>query len=573
MLCQSCGNPKDDSEVYEMPPDPSRVASVTDPRMLRQATAGANWRCAFCGSDARALDGSCAQCGATSREGKAVAPRVARGPELAPARRVARSRLVLALAVVVALFACGIVSVVALRARPRSQTVVAPSEPEYRDVEARAASARFEQSVIVERWTIVEKEGFDEQKPKDAMDVRSLGERVHHVDKVQEGTTTETYTETVTVMENETYTEQEQCGQDCTTLPQSCHEECTNNQNGYATCHTVCSGGGQSCSPRFCSVTKTRMVPKPTQVQKTRTVPKMVDVPRMAPFFHWKQWDWQHNRTLTEKGTGYSLRWPDADAIGLNKGLKQGEKERERRTSEYVVDLAAADGTKLTLYPKRAEEYLAYQNATAVLRVHRYAGVELVSGPKPVAAAPDGSAPASQGTRYRVGDHIQYRYSGENTPSPVLLDESIVAQTGNRLEIRVVAKRGAEQREWIQVVTDTPDNQKNNRVDELFEVTGGARRKLENKDNRDLYRLYAWVVFTPDGRATDTKLESKNLVIGSTSYSCQTHRGKNSWHGRALRFVENECADFLWTHGPASYTDERTGHDIWRVEVSSYGGG
>src|SRR4051812_786332 len=62
--CQSCGDPKGADERYEMPGDTRKAATVTDPDLLRKASAGANWRCGFCGSDQRALDGRCGNCGA-----------------------------------------------------------------------------------------------------------------------------------------------------------------------------------------------------------------------------------------------------------------------------------------------------------------------------------------------------------------------------------------------------------------------------------------------------------------------------------------------------------------------------
>src|SRR5262249_27248333 len=122
-------------------------------------------------------------------------------------------------------------------------------------------------------------------------------------------------------------------------------------------------------------------VPKSKQVQKTRTVPNMVDVPKMAPFFQWKQWDWKLDRTLEEKGDGFSVKWPADDRIRLNLELKKGEKERERRQPEYVVDLVGSDGSKLTTYPRTLEDYAAWQNATATLRVQRYGGVQLLGAP------------------------------------------------------------------------------------------------------------------------------------------------------------------------------------------------
>jgi hypothetical protein len=384
LTCQACGNPKDDGEVYEMPPDPSRVASVTDPAMLRQATAGANWRCMYCGSDARAFDGSCAQCGATQAEGHGVARRVAHVPVVA-ARVVKRQTfpvVYLIPVVVIALIGCGVSSLLLRSSNRRYEPVaLVETKPSFRDVEARVSAAHWKRQIAVDRWSIVEKEGFLEQRPADAMNVRSLGERVHHMEQVQRGMKTESYMETVTEMENETYSEQERCGEDCTTLPQSCHEECTNNQNGYASCHTVCSGGGQSCHPRYCSVQKTRMVPKSKQVPRTRQVPNMVDEPRMATAFAWKQWDWAKNRTLEEKGDDFAPRWPDDATVALEQKLGKGERERATRLESYQVEAVATDGTKHNVYPKTEAEFKTWENARLTLRVHSTGFAEVQSGP------------------------------------------------------------------------------------------------------------------------------------------------------------------------------------------------
>lgn len=79
-------------------------------------------------------------------------------------------------------------------------------------------------------------------------------------------------------------------------------------------------------------------------------------------------------------------------------------------------------------------------------------------------------------TRYRKGDYVTYRYAGLFTPEPVELRERVVAQDGNRLTLDITATRGTQQLHWEQIVTDTPDNQRNNVVDALYEYVGGARR-------------------------------------------------------------------------------------------------
>lgn len=362
-----------------MPPDPAQAASVSEPKLLALATAGANWRCRFCGSDARNRDGSCAQCGA----GRGEAERRPAGRRVV-ARRVARgwppAALLLAAAVAVgaAVVMGALVFVLAMR-RPRpSPAAVAPA---YREVLARVERASWEHAVKVERWQVVEREGFAEQKPASAFEVRALGERQHHVDKVPDGTTTETYTDHEPQLVSETYTDREQCGQDCTPRPQTCRETCTNNQNGFATCRTECSGGGQDCRPRYCDVTKTRMVHKTRPVQKTRTVPRYKDVPRMAAWYSWKVWDWATARELEARGEGFDTRWPSADEIALGKDLAQGERERERRRASYSVELVGEDGTRFRVMPRSLDEYTRWQGARGTLRVGSYGDVQLLAGP------------------------------------------------------------------------------------------------------------------------------------------------------------------------------------------------
>jgi hypothetical protein len=67
MQCISCGNPKEKEEKYIVP-DPKTAPTVTDPAMLREAAAGSNRPCKFCGSDERTLNNACRNCGANFNE-------------------------------------------------------------------------------------------------------------------------------------------------------------------------------------------------------------------------------------------------------------------------------------------------------------------------------------------------------------------------------------------------------------------------------------------------------------------------------------------------------------------------
>lgn len=194
-------------------------------------------------------------------------------------------------------------------------------------------------------------------------------------------------------------------------------------------------------------------------------------------------------------------------------------------------------------------------------------GLLLAMGCATAAPAPRKGAPA---TRYRVGDFIVYRYSGAFTAEPVLLREEIVSQEGNRLEIDVTATRGEERRRWIQVVTDTPENQSGNVVDELYEVVGGERKRLDNPGNRELLRLYEWTVLTPDGPATETGSERRTIRLAGKAFDCEVRLGSIPWRGRPLRLETSRCPDLVWTHGPARFWEDGKG-DVWRAEIVELG--
>lgn len=188
--------------------------------------------------------------------------------------------------------------------------------------------------------------------------------------------------------------------------------------------------------------------------------------------------------------------------------------------------------------------------------------------PARTATPPPPGAPA---TRYRVGDFVEYRYRGTFTAAPVVFRETVRAQEGNRLRIDIVVTRGSEERRWVQILTDTPENQRNNVIDALYEWKDGRYVKLGGELMREAFRLYAWTILMPDGRATDVAQRACTQVIAGTSYACRCTTGKNALRGKALRFEDSVCPDFLWTHGPGFFVDAATGEDILRMEVGAAG--
>lgn len=174
-------------------------------------------------------------------------------------------------------------------------------------------------------------------------------------------------------------------------------------------------------------------------------------------------------------------------------------------------------------------------------------------------------------TKYHRGDFVVYQYSGTFSPQPVALREEILSVRGLRLEISVRATRGSEERHWVQIVTDTIENQRSNIVDELYVVEGNGRTRLANRDNADLYRLYDWTYVVPEGKNSDVHLRQETAELGNKPFHCNVESGRNVVKGEAIRYELFECPDFLWQHGRGRFWKEGAGQDIWRVEVVAFG--
>lgn len=372
--CATCGSPKDASESYEMPADPSTAASVTEAALLRMALDGPDWRCAYCGSDQRRADRGCARCGASAVEGAEV-PEPATPPahedpaggETARTQRAwhrpwwVRALLGLAAAALLALGAR------AWTRRPR-------------DLDAQVVARAWRHEVQVERWAVRAREGFAENRPPDALDELPLGPRVHHHEQVLDGYDTQHYTERVLDgYTTEHYSAQVACGQDCTTTAPSCRERCSSNRNGFATCRTVCSGGGQSCRTRYCAESRTRQVPRYRNEPRTRQVPRYRSEPRFAEAYRWRLWAWGPQRTLVRRGTDEAPRWPTDDELGLGRALGEGERERATRVTAYEVSLRDEDAATWRITPATEAEFNTFAPRSPH-RVHREAGRVTIDG-------------------------------------------------------------------------------------------------------------------------------------------------------------------------------------------------
>ncbi|MBI2394543.1 MAG: hypothetical protein HYV09_33545 [Deltaproteobacteria bacterium] len=316
LICGRCGSPKDGSETYEMPDDTSREAAVEDRALLQIATAGENWRCAFCGSDQRALDGSCARCGA-GRAPNAVEPMPPRRTEPSLTRIALQTLLAAAAPFVIVGVPLAIWG--AYKAREERREA-------YAEVEGTVTAIRWSYDGTVERHLPVVREGFAESKPSDATDVKLLGDRVHHHDSVQVGTKTVTYDEKVSDgTTTESTTVREACGQTCTSKAPSCRRVCKSNKNGFATCDDVCTGGGQTCSTKYCDKTVSKQVPRYKTVTKTKVVGVYQQVPRYAPFYVWRQMAWVPFVRASVSGDGNVARPLKAEQIGASDAGLSGD--------------------------------------------------------------------------------------------------------------------------------------------------------------------------------------------------------------------------------------------------------
>jgi len=341
-VCQSCRNPKDGSEDWLMPEDTAAAATVTDPALLAMATAGADWRCGFCGSDQRNSDGTCKACGAAKKEGRSL-EEIERAPAPVPAAAAAsaaparprpkatpRQMLVAFLCLVSSCGGCG-------------ACLYYLGKPEI--LEARVASVSWEHRVKVDRWQVVGHEGFAEARPVDANGIKSLGPREHHREQVLDHYETEYYTvKEQDGTKSESYTERESCGETCTSSSKSCKETCKPNKNGFATCKTTCTGGGRSCTTKYCTRTKTRQVPRYKDVRKSKQVARYRSEPRFAEFFSWKAWEWKPNRVVKAAGDTTELRWPSQEEIDQGVRLEEGETERSAREASYSVSFVVPGG-------------------------------------------------------------------------------------------------------------------------------------------------------------------------------------------------------------------------------------
>jgi hypothetical protein len=113
------------------------------------------------------------------------------------------------------------------------------------------------------------------------------------------------------------------------------------------------------CTPKTCSVTKTRQVPQTRTETKTRQVPRFRDEPRYAAWYGWKTWDWVFSRKLEKTGTTLETIWPSEIEQKADAALAKGEKERATRHASYFATLES-QGHNYEISVPSLEEFSAF---------------------------------------------------------------------------------------------------------------------------------------------------------------------------------------------------------------------
>ncbi|MFY2562900.1 hypothetical protein ACN469_35230 [Corallococcus terminator] len=319
--------------IDEMPEDTASAVTVTDAALLRMATADPHWRCAYCESDQRALDGGCKNCGASPPP----SPATQDAPPAPTAKKKSRLGCILLTPIVVFFVCC--CPMWRMGTGPETSGPIdrgLKRVPEWtRRLQVKEVA--WEHTVTVERRHQVDHEGFTEDRPSDALQVKSLGQRHHHDERVRAGYETVYYTE--------------------------------RKQSGYTT------------------ETDRDKEPKYVDERRSRKEPRYRSVPREAAWFSWKEWEWREDRSVKANGKTLETRWPSAEELRPPKPLPRGGQERNSRSTSYTVVLQGEEQAPVTYSPKTLEEFQRFAiGSTHTLQQEQ--GVVSVVAEKPPPPAP-----------------------------------------------------------------------------------------------------------------------------------------------------------------------------------------
>lgn len=230
MACAECGNAKEAHERYDTSGNRTAEA-VTDADLLRDARAGANWTCAYCGFQQRNMLSACESCGADRggtlsddprRDETSASPAASAPPGASAAvssRWKTARRVLLILGTPVALFALWMLY------------LLFPYE-----VDAAVSDTEWTYTRVLQQRQQNHGSGWDETVRARAFDQSCTNRFRENVQCNPHDCNCHDVTDYCSYSCN--------CQQVCS--DPVCTTTCSDNGNGYSTCSESCSGGGCS---------------------------------------------------------------------------------------------------------------------------------------------------------------------------------------------------------------------------------------------------------------------------------------------------------------------------------------
>jgi ribosomal protein L32 len=336
--CQACGATKG-KDVVDRIPDPDSAPHVTDKDMLRDAAAGANWVCEYCGKQERNNRGDCTYCAAMRGDDSEVIKRTQSAEGTLVSKIAEQVALDIDREIVKDLF-----TPVRWYLRRSVQIKVAIAAAVIgflvwlglflflpHEVNTAVTSTTWERTMQLQQRETRHKSSWDDQRPDS-----------HFNDECR---TKQRGTEDCNPHDCNAHTESYNCNpHDC-----NCRNVCTDNGNGYSTCNQECSTCYDSCDK---TVYDTCYDQCPVYDQ-------------------WCEYDYYAWPTILEKttsGSDHNVRWPDMPTPKKLQRIKSKEK--------YKVVFSGEDDS-WDIAPGNVEEFKIYkQGARWKIKVNRAGKVE-----------------------------------------------------------------------------------------------------------------------------------------------------------------------------------------------------
>lgn len=398
--CTNCGKTRTEKEQDIWPDDLSEANALRDPEKIRQAHAGPDWHCAFCGSSQRRSDGKCSECGSDQRQGREIhqdrkqvildgdtyrklGECTFHGAPAAESKATSEQMLMEDLAaegqkVVLTPDEIRAMTDPFPTKKPAPKAAKAPA-PRYRENPSEDDLLTFNRSLrrnmpdamvwgggfgIFGIFALILYFIF---RTRDVSVVVSAVEwqRTVHIDRYRVhghegfdpssnafnthslGTRVHHYDHVLVGSHIVHDTKQVACGQNCSTP--SCYttsKTCTSNKNGTASC----SGGDRVCPSPVCTT-------KYCTVPDDRRVDDYEEQPRYREYYEWSAWEWGHDRDASVGGNTTVVSWPTDEQLHIGLNLREGEQEHESGREEVFNVTFSGDGDTWKHNPTSALDF------------------------------------------------------------------------------------------------------------------------------------------------------------------------------------------------------------------------